>query len=133
AQHRSRGGALNRARELAGGFPAQAGDARADGGRGAAAPRGARAARPRSRPDCAAATGARGRAASGRGLRGRCGGGRRGGEESVGALSLRELAAIGLLALAGGLGALALREAAAWAPAARRWLSDAVRPLARAG
>jgi tight adherence protein B len=51
----------------------------------------------------------------------------------VGALSLRELAAIGLLALAGGLGALALREAAAWAPAARRWLSDAVRPLARAG
>lgn len=49
------------------------------------------------------------------------------------ALSPAQLAAICLLGLAGGLGALAAREALAWAPHVRRWLSEALRPLARAG
>lgn len=49
----------------------------------------------------------------------------------MGALSPMQLAAICLLALAGGLAALAAREALTWAPLARRWLYEALRPLAR--
>ena len=48
-------------------------------------------------------------------------------------MSGAELAAVCLFGLAGGLAALALREARPFAPLAARWIADALRPLARAG
>jgi tight adherence protein B len=50
-----------------------------------------------------------------------------------GSLSAAEPARIVLAAAAGGLGAVALREAFLATPAAGRWLADAVEPLRRAG